>query len=98
VSIVFSPEEAALIDHIAVKIELERLSPLERTLIEFRFAAAIPDDYAGPWPAGKGATGIYTGRKYLDRPLGATMTQERTSRILARWRRLYHHETCRRAA
>lgn len=89
-SIVFSAEESALLDRIAIDMELDRLTPFDRALVEFRFASHLPDDYVGPWPAGKYATGDYVGRRYLGRPMSGTTTHERTTRILARWRRRYH--------
>jgi hypothetical protein len=88
--IVFSPEESAIIDKIAIDIELERLTPINRTLIELRVAYRIPTGYAGPWPPDKTAIGAYVGPTYLGRPLSATRTQVRTARILDYWRRRYH--------
>lgn len=87
---VFSTTESVLLDHIAIRLELARLSPLDRTLIELRFAYRIPADYAGIWPPDKTSIGAYAGRKHLGRPLSATRTQVRITRILDRWRRRYH--------
>jgi hypothetical protein len=91
-SIVFSDEESALLDRIAIEVELARLSPLDRTLIELRFGTAHPDDFTGRLPAGKGRAGAYAGRKYLGQPLAPTQAWERTTRILDQWKRRYHDD------
>jgi hypothetical protein len=46
----FSDEERELLDKITIEMELEKLSPSNRALIELRFAYRLPDDYAGLWP------------------------------------------------
>ena len=86
----FSPQESALLDRIAIRQELERLTPLDRTLIELRFAYRIPSGYAGPWPPTSTSAGEYAGRRYLGRPLSATTVKERIQRVLEQWRRQYH--------
>lgn len=86
--IVFSDEESALLDRIAIDMALDHLSKLDRTLIVFYVAYELPDDYAGPWPPRYADTGQYVSR-YLGKPLRSTSTRVRTERILAMWRRAY---------
>ena len=95
---VFSDEEgSAQLDRIAVELELEKLSPINRALIQLRFAYRIPDDYTGLWPADYRATGTYVGHRYLGRSLSATRIQHRTTHVLTRWQRWYHVPSVARA-
>jgi hypothetical protein len=84
---VFSDEEHALLDKIAIDMELDKLSPANRALMKLRFAYQIPDDYAGPWPPDYRLTGAYVGRRYFGKPISATRIQHQTARLLAQWKR-----------
>ena len=80
---VFSDEESALIDTIAIRMALDRLSPLHRTLLICYTGYEIPDGYAGRWPPRYVDTGRYL-RRYLGKSLGDTRTRVRTARLLCR--------------
>ncbi|HXC25046.1 MAG TPA: hypothetical protein VNU46_03960 [Gemmatimonadaceae bacterium] len=89
-SVVFSPEESELLDRIAIRMELERLSPLDRALMTLRVAYRVPKGYAGPWPPTSASVGAYAGPRYLGRPLSATSVKERVQHLLEYWRERYH--------
>jgi hypothetical protein len=88
--IVFTTEETDLLDRIAIDMELDRLSPVNRALITLRVVYDLPDDYTGPWPPKYADTGRYVGHRYTGKPLSATRTQNRITQILTSWRRKYH--------
>ena len=87
---VFSREESDLLDRIAIDTELNRLAPPDRAAIVLRVAYAIPDDYAGLWPAYHPEIGHYVGSKYYGKPISETRIQHRITAILAKWKRRHH--------
>lgn len=84
---IFTREESALLDAIAIEDALAGLDPVDRTLVELRYGYVVPEWSAGPELA---KIGRYLPRLHPRAALSAQRVQQRIARVLRRWRERYH--------